>query len=441
MGSGANRWLPAHATLAEIVYNERMYKREFDTQQLLRIALILWIGYFFVLALLDWLFVYRQSEVILYYVIQGFNGLFILVLTWLPWERLRLERAILPVTLALMTVLPTLTVHMMISLAPNESLLSPEGMTLRLTPILLMGLLLTAWRYEWRHVIIFCLATAVLNLIGIFIPGGKSLPRLLHPSPYEGILVTAIQTLSLLIVGYFTSALNSRLRAQQRALSEANAELRDQASIREELTISQERNRMARELHDTLAHTLSGLSVQLQTVKAYWEVDPATSQEMLDGALTATRTGLQETRRAMGALRATPLEDLGLLLAVRELAESAAERGKLELRLSVTEPLPPLTPEVSQCIYRVAQEAITNVLYHANAQRLSVEISRNNHEIKLKIEDDGVGFDVDRNYSGHWGVQGMRERAQEVGGRLSIKSQRDDGTIIELHLHITENVT
>lgn len=440
--SRANRWQPPHARLAEIFYNEHMYKIEFsfDTRQLLRIALILWMAYFLVLALVDWLFLSRQSEVILYYAIQAFNGFIILMLTWLPEERVSLEKAMLPVILALMTLLPTLTVHIMIALAPNKALLSPEGMTLRLTPILLMGLLLTAWRYDWQHVVIFSLLTALLNVIGILIPGflGPK-PLTPHPLPHEGILVTVIQTLSLLIVGYFTSALNSRLRAEQRSLSEANAQLRDQARTREELTISQERNRMARELHDTLAHTLSALSVQLQTVKAYWEVDPVASQEMLDGALKATRTGLQETRRALKALRATPLEDLGLSLAIRELAKSAAKRGQLELELFLAHPLPSMTPEVSQCLYRVAQEAITNVLYHANAKRLCVETRVNKDEIYLRVEDDGVGFNANKPHPGHWGLQGMRERAQLVGGRLEIKSKRDHGTTIELYVDIKGN--
>lgn len=417
-----------------------MYKREFsfDTQQLLRIALILWIGYFFVLALLDWTFISRHPKVILYYAIQAFNGLIILVLTQQPWKPAWLEKAILPVTLVLITLLPTLTVHIMLRLGHNASLLAPSGTTFRLMPILLMGLLLTAWMYKFKHVVIFSLGTAILNMIGI-LTGARPLHRLFHSPPYEAILITIIQTLSLLIVGYFTSALNSRFRAQKRALEEANAQLRDQASTHEELTISQERNRMARELHDTLAHTLSGLSVQLQTVKAYWHVEPATAQEMLDGALTATRSGLQETRRALKALRATPLEDLGLSLAIRELAESVAERGHLNLRLSIAEPLPTFTPEVSQCLYRVTQEALMNVLYHANAQHLSVKIGKNNNEIQLKIEDDGVGFDLNRDYAGHWGVEGMRERAQLVGGRLSIKSEPNHGTTIELYIHRNEN--
>ena len=120
---------------------------------------------------------------------------------------------------------------------------------------------------------------------------------------------------------------------QRRSLEEANAQLRYHASTQIELTISHERNRMARELHDTLAHTLSGLIVQLQTVKAYWEIEPATSQKMLDDALAATRDGLRETRGALKSLRATPLEDLGLSLAIRQLAEEVAARANLDLQV------------------------------------------------------------------------------------------------------------
>ena len=195
---------------------------------------------------------------------------------------------------------------------------------------------------------------------------------------------------------------------------------------------------MARELHDTLAHTLSGLSLQLQTVKAYWKVDPATAQEMLDRAVAATRSGLQEVRRALKALRAAPLDDLGLSLAIRQVAESVAERGHLKLSLSITEPLPSLAAEVSQCFYRVAQEAIMNVLYHANAKRLSVTLKVKDNEALLKIEDDGIGFDVTGEYTGHWGVKGMRERAELVGGRLLIKSQRHHGTTIQLYIEEKE---
>ncbi len=353
----------------------------------------------------------------------------------------------LPVVLALMAILPTMTVHVMLRIAFSEPLRSPDGMTLRLTPILLIGLLLTARHYRWPAVVLFSLGVAALNLAGIFaLPGVNGIAAALHS---EAVLITGIQTISLLMVGYMTSELIGRLRRQQRSLEEANAQLRDQASTQVELTISRERNRMARELHDTLAHTLSGLTVQLQTVKAYWAIEPDISQEMLDVALSATRSGLQETRRALKSLRATPLADLGLSLAIQQLAEAAAARANLSLALSIAEPLPHVAPEVSHCLYRVAQEAMANVIYHADARHLSVSAEHVNIEhadiehasterggrgIRLRVADDGIGFEPSEEYPNHWGVAGMHERAQLVGGCLSIESAPGRGTVIQLFI-------
>ena len=95
---------------------------------------------------------------------------------------------------------------------------------------------------------------------------------------------------------------------------------------------------MARELHDTLAHTLSGLSVQLEATQAYWEADPDTARELLGRSLSATRLGLDDTRRALKALRASPLDDLGLLMALQRLAESAAERDRPKGAVELPDP-------------------------------------------------------------------------------------------------------
>ncbi len=412
-----------------------MMKREifFDTQQVPRIALILWIVYFFILALVDWGIISRASEVLLYYAVQAFYGFLILGVTLLPWRRLWSEEAVLPIVIVLMAILPTLTVHVMIRLAPSELLLSAEGMTLRLTPILLMGLLLTAWHYQWFHVLLFCLGIAGLNLAGILLLPASNLP--LQPSFYDGLLVTGIEMISLLMVGFITSALVSRLRARQHDLAEANAQLRHRASIQEELTISHERNRMARELHDTLAHTLSALSVQLETAKAYWNIDPAATVDILDTSLAATRSGLQETRRALKALRASPLEDMGLSLALRQLAMESAKRANLQLNLSVPTHFPPLAQATEQCIYRVAQEATANVAHHANARTMAVQLTFNG-DILLQVSDDGRGFDLQQEAkSGHFGLAGMRERAALVGGELTVTSQPGAGTIVRLMIN------
>ncbi len=427
-----NSWQRPRARFRKFSYNGNMSQRAFPfrTDQLLRVALILWVAYFGTLALVDWWLADRDADVLFYYAVQIVSSLFILGLTLLPQPRFWQEKAMLPVVLSLMAILPTMTVHIMLRIASSEPLRSPNGMTLRLTPILLIGLLLTARHYRWPAVVLFSLGVAVLNLVGIFI--WPIINGVMPRFNSEALLVTGIQTISLLMVGYMTSALMSRLRRQQRSLEEANAQLRDHASTQIELTISRERNRMARELHDTLAHTLSGLTVQLQAVKAYWEIEPATSQKLLDEALTATRDGLQETRGALKSLRATPLEELGLSLAIRQLAEESAARASLDLQLSIAEPLPPLEPEESHAIYRVAQEAIMNVVYHANANTLSVNIQTNGRGTQLTVADDGMGFDPGRAHPGHWGVEGMRERAQLVHSDLIIESQPRAGTTVQL---------
>ena len=105
------------------------------------------------------------------------------------------------------------------------------------------------------------------------------------------------------------------------SLREANANLTHYASTLEQLTVSRERNRLARELHDTLAHSLTAISVSLETAKAYFDIDQAKSRELLDKSLDATRLGVDETRRALKALRSSSLEDMGLGLAIQRAAE------------------------------------------------------------------------------------------------------------------------
>ena len=186
------------------------------------------------------------------------------------------------------------------------------------------------------------------------------------PQPFQGVLsITLIQTVIFLAVGFSISYLMTRLRRQQQSLETANVRLTHYASTLEQLATTRERNRLARELHDTLAHTLSGLSVQLETVKAYWEVNPAMARSSLYKPLATAHSGLEETQRALKALRASPLDDLGLSMAIRNMATEAAERAHLHLDITAADKTPALAPDVEQCVYRVAQEAIANVVNHA----------------------------------------------------------------------------
>lgn len=251
---------------------------------------------------------------------------------------------------------------------------------------------------------------------------------LLHLLPEMG-----LRTMTFLFIGYLVGRLASAQRAQRDALAQANARLVHYSTTIEKLVLSQERNRLARELHDTLAHSLSEIAVQLEALKTIWRKDPARAQDLLDQTLATARSGLQEARRAIQALRAAPLDDLGLVLAIRELAETAAARANLTLQFRAPESIHDLPPEVEQCFYRVAQEAIANAVEHSQADHLCVELEHRNGQLTLVITDDGCGFDpAHLPVNGHFGLRGMRERAEMIDATLSIRSAPGEGTQIHL---------
>lgn len=400
---------------------------QLNVMALLPLVSGLWLGYLLLLFMIDILFYPRPVFSPGYYLLNGINALVVLGLALWPQGRNWLGNAFLPLVIGLMSVVPV-AMTQLTSIHPLPGPASgPEAVLLRMMPLLLLALILTAWQYGWRYVVGFSTGVALLTLgfqLYFYKPGGQSL---LPP-----LTVLLIQVISFLVVGYFVSALIRRLQQQQDALAQANEQLTDYAATLEDLTISRERNRMARELHDTLAHTLSALSVQLETVKAYWDVDSAAAQDMLGKSLTATRSGLQETRRALKSLRASPLDDLGLSKALRQMAIETAARANLDLKLSLPEHLPTLTMAVEQCIYRVAQEATANVAHHANARTMLVELTFNG-AIRLRVGDDGIGFDPQRvAATSHFGLSGMRERAELIGGELTITSLPGAGTVIQL---------
>jgi signal transduction histidine kinase len=247
----------------------------------------------------------------------------------------------------------------------------------------------------------------------------------------------------LALTSYVVAWLRQRQLQQQAALVEShrrqvatNIQLARYAASIEQLSISRERNRLARELHDTLAHSLSALTLQLEAVNALWEVDSTAARKMLARADETSRTGLTEARRSLQALRATPLEQYGLAFALREMAESAAQRADLDLELDVPELAINLPPHIEQALYRIAQEALENVVRHARAQKIRLQLHYSGAEIELRIADDGIGFMPEQvNPNGtHWGIAGMKERATMLGAELHIQSLPRRGTHLSLCL-------
>jgi signal transduction histidine kinase len=404
-----------------------------DVVRLVRFASILWIGYLIVLAIINqvlWTPSYMSSNILyfIYCALIGIVALLCLGLSYWSWIQKRLGRAFIPAIIAIITIMPILATWAFIKLFPPIPMLGMQGSVLTLLPFLLVAFLIVAWQYKWQYMLLIILGIAGLNT-GIILsfpsPG---------PAPFQGALnVILTQTVVFLAVGFSISYLVSRLKNQQQSLEAANIRLTHYASTLEQLATSQERNRLARELHDTLAHTLSGLSVQLEAVKAYWDVDKRKARSILDKSLATAHSGLEETRRALKALRASPLDDLGLALAIKTMAEDAAARANLALDLSIMEEIPALSPDVEQCVYRVAQEAVMNVVNHAHAKKLTVKLKFREGKLTLIIRDDGIGFEMEEiDKTKHLGLVGVRERAQLIGGKLNITSKPKAGTTIQL---------
>ena len=357
-----------------------------------------------------------------------YAGVLLVYLSW-RWLRRRVGRWYLPLALIFASISPILATAATIAGRVQDGitgdLARPESGGLLMW--LLVPLLLVSSQYSMRVMFVFCFGTAALE-----IAAGAVLAANDGPSMDTVTEEAFIRVLLFVIVGYVIVRLSKEQRTQRRALAEKNAQLSHYATTLEQLAVSRERNRMARDLHDTLAHTLTAVSVQLQALEVLQESDPAAARLMLRQIQDITRTGVQEARRALQALRASPLEDLGLVLAIRQLAESGAARAGLALKLDLPEQIDHARPGVEQHLYRIAEEALTNVVRHANARHLTVRLRQRSAQTRLTISDDGAGFDPDAaSANGHYGLVGMRERALLCGGKLTITSQPGKGTTVE----------
>lgn len=302
---------------------------------------------------------------------------------------------------------------------------------LSLQPILVLfiPLVIVAWQYTQRGVFLFSGLSFLTDFLLILI--ASTVIDTTYLAPLMG--TAFVRTVLFMLVGNMIANLMRVQREQRQRLTEANDRLAQYAATLEQLTTSRERNRMARELHDVMAHTMSGVAVELEGVRAVLRVDSDQAEALLGQSLQAVREGLSETRRALQALRAAPLEDLGLGLAVRSLAESITSRAGLQVDLQIDNEVRDYPAEVQHCFYRVAQEALSNAASHAQAGCIQVILMREGPLLKLSINDDGSGFDKNTiDLTQKYGLLGMRERVEMINGTLTINSQTGVGTQVLL---------
>jgi signal transduction histidine kinase len=232
-----------------------------------------------------------------------------------------------------------------------------------------------------------------------------------------------------LITGYLADT----WRQEHMAVQQANRQLRGYAATIEHLATSRERVRLARDMHDTLAHSLSALVVQLEAVDALQEVDPASARAQFAKVRQQARIGLDEARQAILNLRSAPVEELGLAGAIEQVVEWFGQRNGIPANWVVEGEPVPLLPVQANALYRIAEEALDNVERHAEAGQLTVRLSYE-HGVAFSVQDDGQGFDPETVDSDRYGLVGIYERAALVDAQVMVDSAPNKGTTLTVKI-------
>jgi signal transduction histidine kinase len=269
----------------------------------------------------------------------------------------------------------------------------------------------------------------------------------------DGLLMGVFQGM-MVFIGYtsFGYAYYARSQAERERkisqdlleeLQEAHLQLKDYAAGIEQLAISEERNRLAREMHDTLGHRLTVAAVQLEGAQRLIPTDPQRAARMLGTVREQVSEALGELRQTVTALR-TPLEvDLPLEFSLERLAKSFQAATALPVLINLETGLSQQAGRISLAqrlaVYRTAQEALTNVQRHTHADQVWLDCTLENDCLVLSVRDDGAGIDPQALRPGY-GLRGLEERAAQLGGSLQIDNPAGGGAMLRLSLPLAESL-
>jgi signal transduction histidine kinase len=221
--------------------------------------------------------------------------------------------------------------------------------------------------------------------------------------------------------------------ADQVAVTIENARLYEQA---QHLAALEERQKLARELHDSVSQALYGIVLGARTARTLLDRDPPKAAEPMDYILSLAEAGLTEMRALIFELRPESLETEGLVAALRKLVNALGARYQLRVQLEAGDE-PDVPIEAKESLYRITQEALNNIAKHARAQRVEVKLRTETDALSLDISDDGTGFDTSQQFPGHLGLHTMRERAEKAGGTFALDSAPNAGTRIQVMIPLS----
>ncbi|HEX2141717.1 MAG TPA: GAF domain-containing protein, partial [Candidatus Limnocylindria bacterium] len=252
--------------------------------------------------------------------------------------------------------------------------------------------------------------------------------RIVLPLSGGGSIPAEVNMVATLVDGRFAGVQGSIRDVRERERLEED--LRRQAAA---LAAGEERANLARELHDSVTQALFSMGLTARALELVMERDPAAARDKMRELRDLQKDALAEMRTLIFELRPQALETDGLAQALRN--HGAAVQGRTGLAVSVEVEYDERTAlDVEEALYRVAQEALHNVVKHANAQNATIGLRRAGRELRLTIEDDGVGFDPDQVPRGHLGLVGMRQRAERIGAQLKIGRRPSGGSRIRVSL-------
>ena len=235
------------------------------------------------------------------------------------------------------------------------------------------------------------------------------------------------------------------LRHERNALQALNAELDERVAARtreiERLAdheryaaVVRERLRIARDLHDTLAHSMMAMLTEIRLLKRLSATDPAALSEELVRAEEAAHQGLKDARDAIAQMRFNPVRDEGLSAALGDFVKAFVERTGIPVDYDSDVPAGTFADERAEVLFRIVEEAMHNIERHAGASQVTVSlhVSAHGRGVNMTVTDDGVGFDADAAFPGHYGLAGLREQAHLIGAVLTVRSAPRQGTTISV---------
>jgi signal transduction histidine kinase len=325
------------------------------------------------------------------------------------------------------------------------------GRAERVFPALLLIVVIRACLlFPWRDRIIVAILAYIsflsvlimsfLRIRPLGIPLGRTLPLPMRRLPSEDLqsvlanlalnsamLFGLVLAFVLLLVGAVLAEHQSREK-----LTAANHRLRQYALMIENQATLQERNRIAREIHDSVGHALTAQSIQLENAALFLTEDAEKAALYLQKARQLGKEALQNVRQSVATLRNHPLQGRSLKILLENLIEEFKRTTGIEIESEI-ELFSSLSGEMTTALYRVVQEALTNISKHSEATQVVLSLKENEMKIYLQVEDNGRGFNPADNTTG-FGLQGMRERVGALGGIFSLTSQPGQGCRIKIEI-------